>query len=366
MMNRWIVTLGALVGGSQVALAAPPKVEFLCGVFSGGKISAVLPDAKNPKITEPVACAVHLADVGATSYTATVTSTRHMVNPANGDHADGEFTAATGTISHKSGDGDDLEVVMTPGKANDDGEVVIDTCENFDLTATVANGKTVVFTKTIKIVQSCPAAKTAAKPAPKPAKPAAPTTTAVDDVTIFKGDMGMRGYSVEMGGKGVYYVFGGCYGFGTGVNCEATLYTDKGKLLKSLSSSYDASDENRVDKSPLKKEDAALHKLIDGNSGVHILTKHVLDAKGFKYDTINFRWDEKSRVLSVLDGTKVFKKVSAPKIQKGMMPNDATVWLFEAGSPGAAILEMDSSAEAGMGSSYASVIVPLPELNGGD
>lgn len=172
---------------------------------------------------------------------------------------------------------------------------------------------------------------------------------------------GWGAWSVEVGDT--KYLVGGCIPGGMDATCEARLYAKTGKLEKTLNATIpDADPPNLTDVNKMK---VALDKLLDGNSG-NKLVEHALTAAPVTYENITMKWDAKARVLSVFDGKKLWKKVAGPKLGKGMQLSGATVSLFEAGSPPAAVLEVDSSEIEGISTTRDIVVFPLPAVSGGD
>ena len=63
------------------AEAAPPhpiKAEFLCGTYVDGKIKDVVTSGKRPKLSDPIACAIHVPDTNEPSHMGNIHTVRHQ------------------------------------------------------------------------------------------------------------------------------------------------------------------------------------------------------------------------------------------------------------------------------------------------
>jgi len=128
----------------------PIKAQFLCGTYVGGAIKEPISGGKRAKLTDPIACALHVDDPNEPSHMATIRTVRY---PAK---------AKKVLASGKTEDIDntkDLELVMTPGVADAGGEVLFKPCEDFDIVAKVSDDLGVYFEKTIRVQQTCPKPK---------------------------------------------------------------------------------------------------------------------------------------------------------------------------------------------------------------
>ncbi len=365
--------------GVAPALAGKPKVELLCGVFVKDAITDIVPNPKNPKIDQPVACALHLPDAVKGVFKGVITTRRHLVNPTTGDRADVEVMGEGGELSHKQGaDAVDVEVVLTPSKENGQGEIPFEPCESFDITGTVTDASGVVFQKTLKVVQTCPKAKVAAPPAerrappppPPPARPAGGAGNPVaDDIFTFRQKETWTAYDVQIDGV-LNYVIGSCYDPGTNKPCLAQMFTQQGKQVAKVDMDFGAEGSGEPDQGKIAAARAELAKALKGETG-NKLVQHVMGAKKVSYDQLGFTWDKKKGVLTVLDGKKTFKKHDIKKLLgKNNDVVSLSVYFFEAGSPPAAIVAVEyvftGGEYGGLQNEHKFFVVPLPEAMSGD
>ena len=131
------------------------KASVLCGTLTDGKVTGVVPRPKHPKLTEPVGCALHLEDVGDDTYMANIHTVRYVVDPATGKKSKVTTSGSTDDVGATK----DLELVMTPGQADGNGEIDFAPCEDFDVVASVSDDRGVYFKKTIHVTQTCPKPK---------------------------------------------------------------------------------------------------------------------------------------------------------------------------------------------------------------
>lgn len=374
------MTLAVSTIGAAPALAGKPKVELLCGVFVKDAITDIVPNPKNPKIDQPVACALHLPDAVKGVFKGVITTRRHLVNPTTGDRADVEVMGEGGELSHKPGaEAVDVEVVMTPSKENSQGEIPFEPCESFDITGTVTDASGVVFSKTLKVVQTCPKAKAAPPPAPERRAPPPPPprpagggagNPVADDLFTFREKETWTAYDLQLD-DGLGYVIGSCFDPGTNRACFAQVFTQKGKELAKVNVT-DISGEggDGVDQGKIAGARGELAKALKGASG-NKLVEHVMGAKKVSYDQLGFTWDKKKGVLTVLDGKKTFKKHDIKKLLgKNNAVSALSVYFFEAGSPPAAIIAIEYAFTGGeydaIQSEHKFLVVPLPEAMSGD
>jgi hypothetical protein len=155
-----------IVSGALVALAATAharaahagnqiKAEVLCGTYVGGEIKDVVPNGKKPRLADPVACAMRIHGVDGVTYHANLHTVRYAIDPVTGKKAKVATAGKTSDVENAN----DLELVMTPSAADDNGEIAFQPCEDFDVIATVDAGDAVVFSKTIHVLQKCPKPK---------------------------------------------------------------------------------------------------------------------------------------------------------------------------------------------------------------
>ena len=140
------------------AEAAPPhpiKAEFLCGTYVDGKIKDVVTSGKRPKLSDPIACAIHVPDTNEPSHMGNIHTVRHP--------SGGKAIATSGKTSDFGSQSDDdkkdFEIVMQPAIADQNGDVLFQPCEDFDIVATISDDLGVYFTRTLKIEQTCPKPK---------------------------------------------------------------------------------------------------------------------------------------------------------------------------------------------------------------
>lgn len=386
MSQRVLACVTTVIGlaAARPAAAGKPKVEFLCGIYVDEKIVDIIPSTKTKKIDQPIACGMHLTDATKEVYTASITTRRHMVNPTNGDRADVEMMGQGGELSHKPGaDAVDLELVMKPGVENAAGDIMFEACESFDITGSVSNASGVVFTKTLKVVQTCPKAKAPPppppeKPAPRPAPPVRPQpggsgNPTVDDVLTFHAKQVVTAYEVQ-NGDAMSYVIGSCYDPGTNLVCQAAVLDPKGKVVHDLDEAINTSDADGnqvVDPARLTTVRATLDQALAHNQG-NKLTEHVMGTKQVSYGAVGLRWNKRANTLTVLDKKKTFKVHNLQKlVGKGMAISGVSVYLFEAGSPQGAVVRVEygnPKAEyiSAMGSMYEHTVIALPEAMDGD
>ncbi|MBL0215774.1 MAG: hypothetical protein IPQ07_18075 [Myxococcales bacterium] len=153
-----LVTLTSIAGAGK---AKPIKAEFLCGTYVGGTIKEAITGGKRGKLTDPVVCAIHVADPNEPSHMGNIHTVRYAVDPATGKKSKVVTSGKTDDFGGQSeADKKDFTLILTPNANDANGEVPWKPCEDFDLVATVSDDLGVYFTKTIKVVQACP------KPAP--------------------------------------------------------------------------------------------------------------------------------------------------------------------------------------------------------
>ncbi len=365
--------------GATSASAGKPKVEMLCGVFVNGGITDVVPNPKNMKIDQPVACALHLPDAGSGVYKGVITTRRHLFNPSTGDRTDVEVMGEGAEMSHKPGaDAVDVEVVLTPSKENSQGEIPFEPCENFDITGTVTDASGIVFQKTLKVVQVCPKAKAAPPPPPPPSPPqrAKPAPTSggsgnpiADDILTFREKEIWTAYDVQTD-DGLTYVIGSCFDPGLNRTCFAQMFSQKGKELAKVDAEIGGEGGDGIDQGKIATARAELAKALKDNSG-NKLVEHVMGTKKVTYDQLGLTWDKKKYVLTVLNGKKTFKKHDFKKLLgKNNRVSAVSVYFFEAGSPPAAIVSIEYAFTGGeydaLQSEHKFVVIPLPEAMSGD
>jgi hypothetical protein len=150
------------------ALAQSPKklkAEFLCGVFANGKVTKPITGKKLGKITDPIACALHLANPDEPGHSVHVRTVR----------GGKEMSNVTGVVN-EDGSTKDFEIHLKPGVKNENGEIAWKPCEDFDIEVGIFDpgGQ---YKKTIKVVQGCPK--------PKPVKGKLVCYYQTDDGTQF-------------------------------------------------------------------------------------------------------------------------------------------------------------------------------------
>lgn len=142
---------GAIAGPNR---AKKIKAQFLCGTYVDGKIKQPITGGRVAKITDPIACAIHVADPDEPSHMGNVHTVRH-VQPKQV-----VTSGKTDDFGSQSDEGKkDFNVFLKPSVADENGEVAFKPCEDFDIVGTVADDLGVYFTKTIKVQQSCPKPK---------------------------------------------------------------------------------------------------------------------------------------------------------------------------------------------------------------
>lgn len=148
MKLRSIVLVAA--AATQVSAGPKPvKAQFLCGTFVDGKIKQPLASGKHGKITDPIACAIHVDDPKEPSHMGNVHTVRY---PAGGKKV--VTTGKTDDFGSESADDKkDFEYVMQPGADT------FQPCESFDIVASISDDLGTYFTRTIKITQTCPKPK---------------------------------------------------------------------------------------------------------------------------------------------------------------------------------------------------------------
>ena len=155
------LALSALVASPAGAGKPKVKAQFLCGVMAGGKITDPLPDSKKPKITDPVACSLHVDDAGGEDGTLTVIKTvRTVIDPASGKKSKVDGANITGSVE-KGPDGayKDTDALLKPNVADANGQIAFRSCEDFDVSAVIGDAGGTFFTKTVHIAQTCPKPK---------------------------------------------------------------------------------------------------------------------------------------------------------------------------------------------------------------
>jgi hypothetical protein len=163
-----------------------------------------------------------------------------------------------------------------------------------------------------------------------------------------------------------HYVVGGCLQGGAGMECSATVTSPKGKLVKRLTASVGDDMGEGTDRKQLDKLLVDLDKAIAGADG-EALPAHPLEEAPFVQDDGAFKYTAKTNSLSIsVRGKPGAKKIAGPKVPKGMKVDSATLYLFGAGSPVAAVLELAVSEKEGSGFDRVSVVFPIPEIGGGD
>jgi hypothetical protein len=160
-MRTTIVVTAALCAAAGTAHAGKKvKAEFLCGVFVDGNVTDMVPSPKKPKLDQPIGCAIHIDDMGgADTYMANIHTVRTTVD-ASGKKSKVTTTGHSADIDASK----DLELVMTPGANDENNEIDFQSCEDFDVVASVYDAAGKYFTKTLHVAQACP------KPKPLKAK----------------------------------------------------------------------------------------------------------------------------------------------------------------------------------------------------
>ena len=148
-MKLWSLVLVAAAVTPASAGPKPIKAEFLCGTFVDKKIKEPLASGKHAKITDPIACAIHMSDPNEPSHMGNVHTVRY---PAGAKKV--VTTGKTDDFGAQSDDDKkDFEYVMQPGADT------FQPCENFDIVGSISDDLGTYFTKTIKITQTCPKPK---------------------------------------------------------------------------------------------------------------------------------------------------------------------------------------------------------------
>ena len=142
-----VVTASSAHAGNKV------KAELLCGTYVDGAVKDMVPSSKKPRLTDPVACALHMADDN--SFMANIHTVRYAVDPASGKKSKIVTSGLTNDIDKDK----DLELVMKPATADDNGEILFQPCEDFDVVASISDDRGVYFTKTFHVAQACPKPK---------------------------------------------------------------------------------------------------------------------------------------------------------------------------------------------------------------
>lgn len=147
---RVVAVVAGVAFGSRVAHAGkvkPIKAQFLCGTFVDGKIKEPILAGKHGKLTDPIACAIHVDDAKEPSHMGTVHTVRHV--GAKKVETDGK----TDDFGSQSDDAKrDFNIVLQPG-------IDFQPCEDFDIAARIADDLGTYFTKTIAVKQVCPKPK---------------------------------------------------------------------------------------------------------------------------------------------------------------------------------------------------------------
>ena len=114
---------------------------------------------------------------------------------------------------------------------------------------------------------------------------------------------------------------------------------------------------------------AARDKLIDALGQVGYspiwLDEHRFETPPVDVATWNltFRWNWKKRTVTVLNGKKRFKALTAPKLRKGLGVTSAAIWyrIADEGSAGWALLRVHGEGDEGE-QGDATALVPLPAI----
>jgi hypothetical protein len=163
---RSLLSLLAPVAG-LLAVAAPAhagvkkiKAELLCGTIdeSNAVKAPVMGTGKTGKLTDRVACAMHMSDPNEPAHMGNLKTIRHTVDGATGKRKDVAGTSVTTDFGPGS-EQKDFEVFLLSGQAMDDGQIAFMPCEDFDIVGTISDDLGVYYTKTIKVVQGCPKPK---------------------------------------------------------------------------------------------------------------------------------------------------------------------------------------------------------------
>lgn len=106
-----------------------------------------------------------------------------------------------------------------------------------------------------------------------------------------------------------------------------------------------------------------------GDTGVNPLwlDEHRFDTPAVDVTTWNvtFRWNWKTKALTVLDGKKKYKAVKAPRLRKGLGLTSAAIWykIADEGSGGWGVLRLHGEGDEGEVGD-ATALVKLPGLRG--
>lgn len=361
-----LIGVGAAAG--PAAAGPRPKVDFLCGVYVDGEITDVVPSPKRPRLTQPVACVLHLRNpskAGAAPYQANIATRRHLRAP-NGDATDLFTDGVFGAVAHAPGaDASDLELVMIPGQENDNGEVLFATCEDFDIIGRLTDdGGAVVWEQTLPVAQGCPQLD----PPPEPLPPGrfagrGVGNEVVDWILSGDGSQPWRAFAVPVGAQ-TYYVIGGCSGVDMETTCAATVFDARGGRRKRVAVSFllPYEDDAEPDLTELELARAELDQALDHAGGVELIA-HPLGARPLTYDPIGLAWDARKATLTIRDRGKVFKKVKAPRTPRGMRIADAALYYQEGGDPVLGILRVQRSEVEGIGGDDALVPTRLPTID---
>ena len=139
-MRHAVVVVLALAPAIASADPKKLKAEFLCGIYVDGKITKPIAGGKVGKITDPIACALHLTDPDEPGHAVHVRTVR----------GNDEMSNETGSVNDDNKT-KDFEIQLKPG-------VAFKPCQDFDIVAGIYDpgGR---YTKTIKVVQGCPKPK---------------------------------------------------------------------------------------------------------------------------------------------------------------------------------------------------------------
>jgi hypothetical protein len=134
----------AVLAAASMANAEPKKLkgQFLCGTYANGKILKPIKGGRVGKITDTIACALHLADPDEPGHAVHVRTL----------HAGVEISNVTGTVNDDDSGTKDFEIYLKPNDA-------FKPCEDFDISVGIFD-RGGQFSNTINVQQSCP------KPAP--------------------------------------------------------------------------------------------------------------------------------------------------------------------------------------------------------
>lgn len=127
---------------------------MLCGTMSASNEAKPL-SGKTGKLTDNVACAIHMSDPKEEPKMGTFKTVRHTVDPSSGKKKDVVGTSFTSDFGPGS-EHTDLELVMPSGTPMSDQSIAFKPCEDFDIIGTISDDRGVYFTKKIKVQQTCP------------------------------------------------------------------------------------------------------------------------------------------------------------------------------------------------------------------